>query len=570
MRRLALTLGLLGCTGVPAPLTPAGGGAPTLVTREPAAGLAPLRRLTREQYANTIRDLLGITDAPTDDLPIDEGAGGFYSNVIAPVSELQIEKYRSTAEALATKAVENLPAVVPCDAETPGCAETFIARFGRRAYRRPLTSAEEARYRQLFAEARAGSDFRGGVRVVLETMLQSIHFLYRFEPAPAVDQAAAGHAAVVPLPPYAMASRLSYFLWNTMPDEALFAAAEADALRTTEQISAQAARMVADARFTDAAVSFHLQWLDVVELPGKEKRKSLHPLWSENLRTFMHEETVRFVTEVIKSGDGRLETLLTAPWSIAGGPLVTLYGPASKQPQMKKEKDKDSPPKSILDQARPPPDPPKLRPSDVPWRRLALDPTQRAGLLTQASVLTVHAHWDKSSLVHRGKLIREKLLCEVLPPPPPDVNNTLPPTDSKVSARERFEEHRAEVSCAKCHRLIDPLGAPFEMFDAIGNFRTKDGPADVDSEGELTGTRNADGPVKNAAELARRLATADEVRECVARQWLRFALGREETPEEAPSLNAALAAFRASDYRIPALVVAITRTDAFRNQQVTP
>ncbi|HXU83403.1 MAG TPA: DUF1588 domain-containing protein, partial [Polyangia bacterium] len=329
-------------------------------------------------------------------------------------------------------------------------------------------------------------------------------------------------------------------------------------------------RMVADARFTDAAVSFHLQWLDVVELPGKEKRKSLHPLWSENLRAFMHEETVRFVTDVIKSGDGRLETLLTAPYTIAGGPLVTLYGPASKQPQPKKDKEKDEKPKSILDQARPAPDPPKLRPSDVPWRRLALDPGQRAGLLTQASVLTVHAHWDKSSLVHRGKLIREKLLCEVLPPPPPDVNNTLPPTDAKVSARERFEEHRAEVSCAKCHRLIDPLGAPFEMFDAIGNFRTKDGPSDVDSEGELTGTKKNDGPVKNAAELARRLATADEVRECVVRQWFRFALGREEAPDEAPSLVAALTAFRAADYRIPALVVAIAQTDAFRNQQVSP
>jgi hypothetical protein len=562
---LALALALLGgCAGAPSPSTPAGGGLPPTVHHQTQAGLAPLRRLTREQYANTVRDLLGITDAPTDDLPIDEGAGGFYSNVIAPVTELQIEKYRYAAEVLAARAAEDLQALLPCDPGEKDCADRFIARFGRRAYRRPLLPTEEARYRQLFAETRARSDFRNGVRVVIETMLQSIHFLYRFEPAPAVDR-----AQVVPLPPYAMASRLSYFLWNTMPDETLFAAAEANALGTTDEIAAQAARMVADARFTDAAVSFHLQWLDVVELPGKEKQKSMHPLWSENLRTFMHEETVRFVTEVIRSGDGRLETLLTAPWSIAAGPLVTLYGPASKQPA-RKEKKKDDKPKSILDQARPAPDPPKLRPQDFAWQRLELDPTQRAGLLTQASVLTVHAHWDKSSLVHRGKLIREKLLCEVLPPPPPDVNNTLPPTEAKVSARERFEEHRAEVSCAKCHRLIDPLGAPFEMFDAIGNYRTKDGPADVDSEGELTGTRNADGPVKNAVELARRLATADEVRECVARQWLRYALGREETPDEAPSLSAALAAFRASDYRIPALVVAITRTDAFRNQQVTP
>jgi hypothetical protein len=339
------------------------------------------------------------------------------------------------------------------------------------------------------------------------------------------------------LPPYAMASRLSYFLWNTMPDQALFTAAAAGALSTREQIAAQAARMVADARFSDAAASFHLQWLGVVELPGKEKRKSMHPLWSEELRAAMREETLRFVDDVIKTGDGRLETLLTAPYSFASGPLMKLYGAPDAGPG---------------------------------WHRISLDPGQRAGLLTQASVMTVHAHWDKSSLVHRGKLIRERLLCEVLPPPPPDVNNTLPPADPKVSTRERFEEHRAEVSCARCHRLIDPLGAPFEMFDAIGNFRTKDGPNPIDSEGELKGTRASDGPVKNAVDLARRLGTADEVRECVARQWLRFALGREEVADENPSLEAALRAFRESDYRIPVLVVAIAQTDAFRYQQVAP
>jgi hypothetical protein len=364
--------------------------------------------------------------------------------------------------------------------------------------------------------------------VVLETMLQSIHFLYRFEPV-------VGGGRVAALPPYAMASRLSYFLWNTMPDQELFAAADANALATAEQVSTQAARMVADGRFSDGAVSFHLQWLGVVELPGKEKKKSMHPLWSEEMRSAMREETVRFVDDVMKSGDGRLETLLTAPYSFASGPLLKLYGVTS---------------------------------AGAGWRRIELDPSKRAGLLTQASVMTVHAHWDKSSLVHRGKLIREKLLCEVLPPPPPDVNNTLPPADPKVSARERFEEHRAEVSCARCHRLIDPLGAPFEMFDAIGNLRTKDGPIPIDSEGELKGTRASDGPVKNAVELARRLATADEVRDCVARQWLRFALGREEVPDEARSLADAMRAFRASDYRIPVLAVAITRTDAFRFQQV--
>jgi hypothetical protein len=536
MRRFVVLLAVWGgCMGAVSPSPSGGGLTPNVTISDPQAGLAPLRRLTLEQYVNTIRDLLGVSDPITADLPVDEGAGGFYSNIIAPITELQVEKYRAAAEVLAARAVENLPRLISCDPEggqEEACAGRFISAFGRRAYRRPLGAGEEARYRGLFADARARSDFRGGIRVVVETMLQSVHFLYRFEPA-----VGGGRPAVMALPPYAMASRLSYFLWNTMPDEALFAAAEAGALSTRDQIAAQAARMTADARFSDAAVSFHLQWLDVVELPGKEKKKSMHPLWSEETRAAMREETVRFVGDVIKSGDGRLETLLTASYSIAGGPLLKLYGADSKVDG---------------------------------WHRIALDPTQRAGLLTQASVLAVHAHWDKSSLVHRGKLIREKLLCEVLPPPPPEVNNSLPPADPKVSARERFEEHRAEVSCARCHRLIDPLGAPFEMFDAIGNYRTKDGPNPIDSEGELKGTRTSDGPVKNAAELARRLATADEVRECVARQWLRFALGREETADENPSLAAAMKAFRASDFRIPALVVAIAQTDAFRYQQVSP
>jgi hypothetical protein len=514
-----------GCAARNAPAPSPRAEAPRVIT----AAVAPLHRLTREQYTNTVRDLLGFHEDVAADLPIDEGAGGFFSNAIAPVTELQLEKYRTAAEHLALAAVRNLPALVPCDAADgeAACAARFVTQFGRRAYRRPLTAPEQARYQALFAAGRARSDFAGGIRVVLETMLQSIHFLYRFEPAgPA--------AGVAPLPPYALASRLSYFLWNSTPDETLLAAAERGALGTADGVAAQAVRMLADGRFRDTATSFHLQWLGVSELEGKEKRKKLHPLWSPELRAAMREETVRFVDHVLREGDGRLETLLTAPYSMLEGPLYDLYG---------------------------------VKKTTEGWQQVALDPKQRAGLLTQASVMTTHAHWDKSSLVHRGKLIREKLLCETLPPPPPEVNNTLPAADPKVSTRERFEEHRSDVSCARCHRLIDPLGAPFEMYDAIGNFRTTDGPAPVDSEGELRGTRASDGPANNAVELVHRLAAADEVRTCVARQWLRFALGREEAPEEAPSLAQALDVFRGSGYRIPALIVAITKTDAFRYQR---
>jgi hypothetical protein len=511
--------------------------APGLRPEAAAVAAAPLRRLTQEQYRRSVRDLLGLKD-PELDLPIDEGAGGFYGNTIAPVSELHLDKYGRAAELLARQAAARLPSLLPCDPKKVGedrCAAAFIEGFGRRAFRRPLTQEELAGYRTVYTAGRKRSDFAGGIRLAVQAFLQSPHFLYLLEPAPVARKGVAA-----PVAPYALASRLSYFLWGTTPDGALLEAAAAGALATPEQVAAQARRMMGDPRFADTLTSFHLQWLDVVELPGKEKRNKIYPLFNEKLRDAMREETVRFVDEVVRRGDGRLDTLLTARFSVVGGPLFELYGLGAKSG------------------------------AEAAFRRVEFDPKQRAGILTQASVMAVHSHWDKSSLVLRGKLIRERLLCTTLPPPPPDVNNTLPQADPKVSARERFEEHRSDVSCARCHRLIDPLGAPFEMYDGIGAYRTKDGPQPVDPEGELRGTARSDGPVKDAVELADRLAAAEEVRSCVARQWFRYALGRDEEGEDAASLQTASRAFRESGYRIPPLLLAIATSDAFRFQKVSP
>jgi hypothetical protein len=477
-----------------------------------------------------------VTDVGAD-LPIDEGSGGFYGNAIAPVSELFLEKYGRAAELVGRKVAGRLGELLPCDPARVGegaCARLFIERFGQRALRRPLEADEIAAYERVFAAGRAASDFRGGIRLVVQGMLQSPHFLYLFESPPAPSGAA---AAVAPVPPYALAARLSYFLWSTTPDEALLAAAASGALGTRAGVLAQAERMVKHPRFADTLRSFHLQWLDVTELGGQEKRTKVYPLFNDDLRAAMREETVRFVDHVMREGDGRLETLLTARYSFLGGPLFELYG-------LGKEK--------------------------RPWQQVALDPQRRAGILTHPSVMTVHAHWDKPSLVLRGKLVREKLLCTVLPPPPPDVNNTLPQADPKVSARERFEDHRSEVSCARCHKLIDPLGTPFEHYDGIGAWRTEDGPRPVDPEGEIRGAGKSDGTVKDAIDLVTKLAASDDVRACVARQWFRFALGRDEAPEDAASLGAIRRAFETSGHRVPALVVAIAESDAFRFERVRP
>ena len=506
------------------------------------AASAPLRRLTQEQYRNSVRDLLGIKDVGVD-LSIDEGVAGFHGNTIAPVSELHLEKYGRAAELVARQAVARLPALLPCDPARAGeatCARAFVTGFGRRVFRRPLTADEVSTYQALFQAGRndgdSEGDFAAGARLVLQAMLQSPHFLYLMEPRPAAGQG----GAVAPVPPFAMATRLAFFLWNSTPDDALLAAAEAGRLSTRADVAAQVTRMLVDRRFGDSISSFHLQWLDLTELGSVEKRTKFYPLFTHELRGQMREETVRFVDHVVREGDGRLDTLLGAPYSIVGGKLYELYGLGKREG------------------------------ADAGWKQVDLSAAHRAGLLTQASVMTAHAHWDKSSLVLRGKLIREKLFCTVLPPPPPDVNNTLPQADPKVSTRERFEDHRLDFGCAKCHKLIDPLGIPFENYDGIGAWRTTDGPAPVDPTSEIEGTAASNGPVKDALELTRKLAGSNEVRDCLALQWFRYAIGRDEQPADDASLAQARRAFRESGFKVPALIGAIALTDSFRYQRTQP
>jgi hypothetical protein len=501
------------------------------------AASAPLRRLTQEQYRNSVRDLLGIREVGVD-LTIDEGVAGFHGNTIAPVSELHLEKYGRAAELVARQAVTRLPALLPCDPDRAGevpCARAFITAFGRRAFRRPLTADELSTYQALFQAGRREGDFASGARLVLQAMLQSPHFLYLMEPRPAV-----GQAPVAPVPPFAMATRLAFFVWNSTPDDALLAAAEAGKLSTRAEVAAQVKRMLGDRRFGDTVSSFHLQWLDLTELGSVEKRNKIYPLFTHELRGQMREETVRFVDHVVREGDGSLDTLLGAPFSIVGGKLYELYGLGKREG------------------------------ADAGWQKVDLTAAHRAGLLTQAAVMTAHAHWDKSSLVLRGKLIREKLFCTVLPPPPPDVNNTLPQADPKVSTRERFEDHRLDFGCAKCHKLIDPLGIPFENYDGIGAWRTSDGPAPVDPSSEIDGTAASNGPVKDALELTRKLAGSNEVRDCLALQWFRYAIGRDEQTADDASLAQVRRAFRESGYKVPALVAAIALTDSFRYQRTQP
>jgi hypothetical protein len=502
-----------------------------------SAGVAPLRRLNADQYRNTVQDLLGITDpVNASDLPADEAIGGrFTSNVVRPVQGVDVERYAAMAETLARKAVANLPGLLGCDpsgAAEMACVGKFVESFGRRAYRRPLAQAEIDRAIALYTTGRAGADPGNGVRVVVQAMLQSVNFLYLFEPAPA---AMAGK--VVAVDQWAMASRLSYFLLGSMPDNDLFAAAAANQLATTEQIASQANRLMGTPRFLATARTFHGQWLELSDLPTVEKDPALFPRWNPELRAALVEETPRFVEQVLRQGDGTLASLLSGKFTMLSPALAAFYG---------------------------------VPITGTGWQKVDLDPTQRAGIFTQAGLLATLAHENRTSYIERGKLVREALLCTKVPDPPPGVDTSETKIPATTDARQRAALHRADPACATCHSLFDPIGFAFERYDATGFYRTTENGKPIDTSADLTDTKQINGPVRDAVDLMNKLAVADEVRECVARQWMRFALGREETPADAASLTVAMAGFRDGGWKVSALLASLARSDAFRYQTAKP
>lgn len=494
----------------------------------PSAGVTPLRRLGQAEYAHAVFDVLGVSFDATQ-LGGDEKVGAFVSNSHATVSLASIYKYRDAAESVAASAVSDDALLGGCEpAEGEACLEAFVREIGRRLLRGPLDDAEVARY---LAVAETGDGAPETHRLVLEAMLQSPRFLYQLELAVPADG-----DSVVALAPYEMAARLSFFLWQSTPDDALLDAAEEGALASIEGVREQAQRMLQDPRAQRALESFHVGWLGLDKLATAEKDLEVYPHFDVELRSAMIEETRRFVNSVILSGDARLKTLLTSRQSYLEGPLFELYGleePAGHDPS---------------------------DPVDLPAG-------QRAGLLTQASFLATHAHRDDSGPVQRGVVVQANLLCSPPPAPPDDVPD-LPEGGPTETMRELLLQQHQDPSCATCHKSIDGIGLGFEGYDGSGKWRPMQNGAPTDVSGELVGVDVA-GPFQGAVELADKLADSAEVRDCVAEQWFRFAFRRAiEEGDEACSLAPARELFAAQGGDIRALLLALVETDSFRHRAV--
>jgi hypothetical protein len=496
-------------------------------------GHTPLRRLTRSQYKNTIQDLLGITGDPAGEIGADETDSGFASNGRAPLKELQLEKYQQVAESLAERAVANLGNVMPCPAGTAeaACVDQFIRTFGKRAYRRPLSDAEVGRYQALFQTGRTGGDLASGVSLVISGILQSPFFLYRVE----LGEGTANNDGLG-LSGYEIGTRLSFFLTDSTPDDALLGAADSGKLRTPEGIAAEAQRLLGSPKARNSLVSFFEQWLQVDDLLTVEKDAKVYPVFTPEIRAAMRDEVLENIDQFARLGDGKLETLLTTRSTWLRGPLYPIYGLGTVGVAGG----------SIL-------------------RKVDLPADQRAGLFTTAGFLSKFGHADQSSPVGRGYLIAQALLCAEPPPPPPGVDANVPAADPSVPTRIRFEQHRKDPACASCHALMDPLGVPFEIYDGIGRYRTVDGGKPVDARSELKGTKASDGPVTNALDLVRKLATAEETRSCFAKQMVRYAFGRAEGAREAPIVTEGVGALSRTG-KVIDLMVAIATSPGFRTR----
>ncbi len=461
----------------------------------PEPGRRLLRRLSRAEYDATVNDLFAFSQTNGASFTADTVVNGFDNNADAlRVTPLLAEQMRKAAEAIAHKAITERPEIVPCPIASgdAACAASFIDTFGKRAYRRPLDQGEGDRLKALYAAVAPAEGFSMGVEAVLAAMLQSPSFLYRSELG---DHAGKGEYR---LTGWEIASELSYLVWGTMPDDALFQAAESGALATPAGVQHEVERLVADPR-SDALMSRFVEgWLQLDRLANVPKDATVYPTFDPAIREAMLGEARRFVKRVVRGGSGSLPELLSSKTTYVNDALAGFYGISASGAA----------------------DP-------EGYREASFDAT-RGGLLTLGAVLATHAHPGDSSPIHRGKLVRERLLCQPLPPPPPSVNASPPPLDPSLTTRERFAAHSVNEPCKSCHKLIDPIGFGFEHFDGVGRYRADEGGLPIDTTGAIVQSSHTDGAFDGVLDLSAMLAESPDVKACFALQWIRFGYGTEE------------------------------------------
>lgn len=542
-----LILTYAGCSGTFAPTDESGadgatgdvpGGTRVTPTTELDPGRVVLRRLNRTEYDNTMRDLLGseASLARTTPFAADDVADGFdtigKTLVMSLLLTEQMDKAASVlvAELLARPTGDpSRDRILTCEPSAQAfdtCASEILTSFMKNAYRRPVT-ADEVTAR--VALARSVLDSSGdplvGLSAALKSVLMSPHFLYRVELG---DPAS---AAATPLSDYELASRLSYFLWASMPDQALLDAAEAGELSPAgPELAAQVERMLADPKSQGFIESFAGQWLSTRDAISFVADEAIFPDYDDELRLSLSHETNLFF-EALISEEQPLTALLLGDFTFVNDRLARHYGLPTPV-------------------------------GDDDFTRVPLGGSPRVGVLTHASVLAVTSHPNRTSPVKRADWVLEHLLCDPPPAAPamiPAIKEELPPG---LTLREEFEAHRSDPACASCHKVMDPIGFALENFDAVGAYRTTDNGGTVDASGEL-----ADGtPLTGHRDLAHAIAADADYAVCVTKHLLTFAVGRSFNARDAKSYAAGIGVSM-KDATWPDLILAVAQSEAFRTRR---
>lgn len=498
-----------------------------------SAGETGLRRLSQMQYRNTIRDLVGPEIVVPPQLEPDVTVDGFVSvgGTKSTFSPLGVERYETAALKIADQAMKDAKVaarLIPCKpkaADDAACMKSFVREFGLRAWRRPLTKAEEDRITGVgVASARTLGKFKDGVAYAMTALLQSPYFLYRVElgKGGAFDD-------------YELASRLSYFLTNTMPDDELFAAAARGDLQTPDGVRAQAERLMDKPDARAAVRNFFAEMYQLYKLDDLMKDTTVFTFMDAELGPAAREETLSLVEDLVFEQDADFRTFFTTTETFVNRRLAALYEVAAP----------------VTDGFGRVTLPAKLR---------------RRGFTGQVSFLALQSHPLATSAVLRGKFVRAQILCAEIPPPPANLNTGIPEaTENARTLRERSIIHQKEPFCAGCHSQMDPIGLGFENFDAIGRWRTLDNGAEIDPSGDLDGVSYRD-----AWELAGVISKHPDLPYCLTRSAYRYALGHVEGLGETEFITALTEWFKQTGYRIKPLFVELAASQAFRTAGVNP
>ncbi|WP_394201323.1 DUF1592 domain-containing protein [Marinagarivorans algicola] len=551
-------------------------------------GHSPMRRLNKRQYANSLKDLLGVDVALATDFPDENILKGFDTNEDGlDVSGAHVEAFEVVAKKVAIEAVKKLnsaASMVPasgdqcnstpdckatygntandcknsaaansvcmcggarCDASSPtppaagdallscatldnACAHGFINDFGQKAFRRPLTNKEKNSLKAIFAAGKQATDFKGGIQLVLETILQSPAFIYRAE----FGASGTLNNGVVQLTSWEMASRLSYMFWATTPDDILMDLAQQNKLRTKAQIRAQAERLLNDERAKPVIRDYYTQWLGIGDIGSLERTPADYPGFTANTPNQLRRETEAFIDHVFWDGTSTLDELLTADYTFANNNLAEFYG--------------------------------ITKPGTNNFVKVN-NPGKNFGLLSQGSLMATGARPDETAPILRSVFVLEKVMCvHLATPDPTEVNIVFPPQDASVTTRERWTQTTGSGNCFQCHRILNPAGFIFENYDPVGRWRDEENNLPIDSSGELIAT-DSDGTFTGLADLSQALAQSDQVTHCAVTSWANYAYGRhiDEVGDDHCSMEQAYEAFSTKGKNLKELLVELTQTHAF-------